>query len=77
MPDQTIRPARDPDLIPAEVLPPDPISLGEDRDPEAPRLTDLEHPEPKPGTDIVPPDPPERREGVVSDPDAAEHSSRA
>jgi hypothetical protein len=48
---------------------PDPDDL---RDPEAPNLTDLENPEPDPGTDIVPPappDPPERREGVVSNPD--------
>jgi hypothetical protein len=28
----------------------------DDRDPQAPELTDLEHPEPPPGTDIVPPD---------------------
>src|SRR3954462_10439189 len=30
----------------------------DERDPEAPRLTDLENPEPDPGTDIVPPAPP-------------------
>jgi hypothetical protein len=50
----------------------------EDRDPEEPELTDLEHPEPPPGTDIVPPAPPdapERREGVVCDPDATPHPS--
>jgi hypothetical protein len=47
------------------------------RDPEAPRLTDLDNPPLAPGTDIVPPAPPdmpERREGVVSDPDAARPS---
>lgn len=57
----------DPDLRPAE-----------EPDPEAPRLTDLEHPEPPPGTDIVPPaapDVPERREGVVCDPDVEPHAA--
>ncbi len=47
-----------------------------DRDPEEPQLTDLEQPEADPGTDIVPPEthePRERREGVVSDPDADPH----
>jgi hypothetical protein len=56
-----------PPLVSEPEIPP-----AKDPDPEEPRLTDLEHPEPPPGTDIVPPAPagvPQRREGVVSDPD--------
>ena len=48
------------------------------QDPEAPHLTDLDDPALPPGTDIVPPDPtdpPERREGVVSDPDVVPTSA--
>jgi hypothetical protein len=60
---------------------PDPNAAPEEnRDPEEPRLTDLDHPEPEPGTDIVPPappDPPKRREGVVSDPDVERHPTPA
>jgi hypothetical protein len=31
--------------------------LDRDADPDAPDLTDIDHPEPEPGTDIVPPAP--------------------
>jgi hypothetical protein len=34
----------------------------DDSDPEAPRLVDLDNPEPEPGTDIVPPAPSEAEE---------------
>jgi hypothetical protein len=43
-----IDPAR---LISDPTIPPE-----DETDPEAPRLIDLDNPEPEPGTDIVPPD---------------------
>jgi hypothetical protein len=47
----------------SDPLPPIPAATEpDDRDPEAPELTDLEHPEPPPGTDIVPPAEPDDEE---------------
>jgi hypothetical protein len=65
---------------PSSTLPDPDRRTDDEHDPEAPRLTDLENPEPEPGTDIVPPappDPPQRREGVVCDPDATPHAAPA
>jgi hypothetical protein len=63
--------------VPPSVDPND--QFDENRDPEAPHLTDLDEPELESGTDIVPPDsaePPDRREGVVCDPDSSPTSTR-